>query len=124
MAALRYAHAAGADDVVFVSADGQLLEAPTATVVWLSDGVLCTPPAAPLGILDGVTVRRLFAGAGEHGFGTEIRRGTVGRPARRGRRLAGVQHPAGGRGDHAGRQAAAGRPGRRRPGPDGLRRLT
>ena len=77
MAAQRYAHAAGADDVVFVSADGQLLEAPTATVVWLRDGVLWTPPAEPLGILDGVTVRRLFAGAGEHGFGTEIHRGTV-----------------------------------------------
>jgi 4-amino-4-deoxychorismate lyase len=77
MAAQRYAHANAADDVVFVSADGQLLEAPTATVVWLRDGVLCTPPPAPLGILDGVTMRRLFARAAQHGFGTEIRRGTV-----------------------------------------------
>ncbi|MFL6127599.1 MAG: aminotransferase class IV [Mycobacteriales bacterium] len=77
MAAQRYAHANAADDVIFVSADGQLLEAPTATVVWLRAGVLCTPPAAPLGILDGVTVRRLFAAAAGHGFGTEIRRGTV-----------------------------------------------
>lgn len=77
MAALRYAHANAADDVVFVSADGQLLEAPTATVVWLRDGVLRTPPPAPLGILDGVTVRRLFYRAAEHGFGTEICRGTV-----------------------------------------------
>lgn len=75
MAAQRHAHEAGADDVIFVSADGQLLEAPTATVVWLRGGVLCTPPAAPLGILDGVTVRRLFGGA--HGFRTEVRRGTV-----------------------------------------------
>jgi 4-amino-4-deoxychorismate lyase len=77
MAAQRYAHANAADDVVFVSADGQLLEAPTATVVWLRDGVLCTPPAEPLGILAGVTVGRLFARAARHGFGTEIRRGTV-----------------------------------------------
>ena len=77
MAALRYAHANAADDVVFLSADGQLLEAPTATVVWLRAGVLCSPPAAPLGILDSVTVRRLFARAAEHGFGTAIRRGTV-----------------------------------------------
>ncbi len=76
MAALRHARAAGADDVVFVSADGQLLEAPTAAVVWLTGGVLATPPAAPLGILDSITVRGLFAGAGAHGFGTEIRRGT------------------------------------------------
>ena len=75
MAALRYAHAAGADDVVFVSADGQLLEAPTATVVWLSEGVLRTPPPGPLGLLDGVTVRRLFAA--DHGLGTETQRGTV-----------------------------------------------
>jgi len=75
MAALRYAHAAGADDVIFTSADGQLLEAPTATVVWLSGGVLRTPPPAPLGILDGVTVRRLFAA--DHRLGTEIQRATV-----------------------------------------------
>jgi 4-amino-4-deoxychorismate lyase len=77
MAAQRYAHANAADDVVFTSADGQLLEAPTATVVWLRGRVLCTPPAVPLGILGGVTVRRLFAAAGAHGFGTEVCRGTV-----------------------------------------------
>ena len=35
------------------------------------------PTGGPLGILAGVTVRRLFAGAGGHGFGTEVRRGTV-----------------------------------------------
>lgn len=77
MAALRYARACGAQDVVFVSADGQLLEAPTSAVVWLSGGVLRTPPAAPLGLLDGVTVRHLYDHAAEHGFGTEITRGTV-----------------------------------------------
>jgi 4-amino-4-deoxychorismate lyase len=77
MAALRYARAAGADDVIFRSADGQLLEAPTASIVWLAGGVLRTPPPQPLGLLDGVTVRHLFAGAGDAGFGTEIQRGTV-----------------------------------------------
>ncbi|HST66993.1 MAG TPA: aminotransferase class IV [Mycobacteriales bacterium] len=75
MAALRYARAAGADDVIFTSADGQLLEAPTATVVWLAGGVLRTPPPQPLGLLDGVTVRHLFADGA--GFGTEIQRGTT-----------------------------------------------
>jgi 4-amino-4-deoxychorismate lyase len=75
MAALRYARAAGADDVIFFSADGQLLEAPTASVVWLSGGVLRTPPPQPLGLLDGVTVRHLFADGA--GFGTEIQRGTI-----------------------------------------------
>jgi 4-amino-4-deoxychorismate lyase len=77
MAALRYARAAGADDAIFVSADGQLLEAPTATVVWLSAGVLRTPPVRPLGILDSVSTRRLFANAAAEGFGTEVERGTV-----------------------------------------------
>lgn len=77
MAALRYARASGAQDVVFVSADGQLLEAPTSALVWLSGGVLRTPPPVPLGLLPGVTVRHLFAHAAEHGFGTEITRGTV-----------------------------------------------
>lgn len=77
MAALRHARAAGADDAVFVSADGQLLEAPTATVVWLRDGVLRTPPVAPLGLLDSVTTRRLFADAHAYGFGTEVCRGTT-----------------------------------------------
>ena len=77
MAALRYARASGADEVIFTSADGQLLEAPTATVVWLAGGVLRTPPPAPLGILDGVTVRHLFRAAAAAGFGTEIQRGTV-----------------------------------------------
>ncbi|MDD1476349.1 aminodeoxychorismate lyase [Arthrobacter sp. H16F315] len=33
MAALRYAHAQGADDVIFTSADGKVLEGPTSTVL-------------------------------------------------------------------------------------------
>ena len=33
MAALRYAHAHGADDVIFTSADGKVLEGPTSTVL-------------------------------------------------------------------------------------------
>jgi 4-amino-4-deoxychorismate lyase len=77
MAALRYARASGVDEVIFTSTDGQLLEAPTATVVWLAGGVLRTPPPAPLGILDGVTVRHLFGAAAAAGLGTEIQRGTV-----------------------------------------------
>lgn len=77
MAALRHARAAGADDVVFVSADGQLLEAPTAAVVWLAGGVLRTPPPTPLGLLESVTVRHLFAHAADAGFGTGTARGTT-----------------------------------------------
>lgn len=33
MAALRYAHSHGADDVIFTSSDGQVLEGPTSTVL-------------------------------------------------------------------------------------------
>ncbi len=77
MAALRYARSVGADDVIFVSTDGQLLEGPTATVVWAEAGTLHTPPYAPLGILDGVTVRALFARAPAAGLGTAVTPGTV-----------------------------------------------
>jgi 4-amino-4-deoxychorismate lyase len=77
MAALRHARAAGADDVIFVSTDGQVLEAPTASVVWASGGTLHTPPPEPLGILPGITVRALFARAAEHGLGAATRTGTV-----------------------------------------------
>jgi 4-amino-4-deoxychorismate lyase len=60
MAALRHARSAGADDVIFVSTDGQVLEGPTATVVWAAGGVFRTPPPEPLGILAGTTVRTAF----------------------------------------------------------------
>jgi 4-amino-4-deoxychorismate lyase len=76
MAALRHAKTVGAEDAIFVAADGQLLEAPTATVVWRDGDVLTTPPAEPLGILAGVTVGTLFRRAAEVGFRTEVRRGT------------------------------------------------
>jgi 4-amino-4-deoxychorismate lyase len=77
MAALRHAQAAGADDVIFVSTDGQILEGPTATVLWLADGVLRSPPARALGILPGITVRSVFNRVAAEGVGTEIARATV-----------------------------------------------
>lgn len=76
MAAQRHAHAAGADDVIFVSADGLVLEAPTATVVWAVGETLHTPPAE-LGILAGTTVRTLFENAASYGFTTAVSRSTV-----------------------------------------------
>jgi 4-amino-4-deoxychorismate lyase len=76
MAALRHAHARGADDVVFTSLEGQLLEGPTSTVVWSSDGVLRTPPLET-GILAGTTMARLFARAAASGWATEVVSGTV-----------------------------------------------
>ncbi|HEX6756133.1 MAG TPA: aminotransferase class IV [Mycobacteriales bacterium] len=75
-AALRHAARAGADEVVFVDPGGQVLEGPTASLVWLTAGTLRTPPPDELGLLRSVTVERLFAAAAEHGLGAEERRGT------------------------------------------------
>ena len=69
MAALRYAAAHGADDVIFVGSNGAVLEAPTASVVVARGRTLITPPAD--GILDGITVRRLFRAAERAGWSTD-----------------------------------------------------
>jgi 4-amino-4-deoxychorismate lyase len=66
-AALRHAERLGAQDVVFVDADGSVLEGPRSTVLVVGDdGALLTPPAA-LPILPGTTMRALFEQAREHG---------------------------------------------------------
>ncbi|GGA75502.1 4-amino-4-deoxychorismate lyase [Pseudoclavibacter endophyticus] len=57
MAAGRYAAANGADDAIFVSPSGNILEGPTSGVVVDLDGELVTPPLA--GILDSITVAHL-----------------------------------------------------------------
>jgi 4-amino-4-deoxychorismate lyase len=71
MAALREAERRGADDVIFVSTDGVVLEAPTASVVWATDRTLRTTPVGPTGILPGTTQRLLFDRAAEAGWTTE-----------------------------------------------------
>jgi 4-amino-4-deoxychorismate lyase len=76
MAAQRHAAAQGADDVVFTSLEGQLLEGPTSTVVWAAGGTLHTPPLET-GILAGTTAARLFARAAEDGWPAATTRGTV-----------------------------------------------
>jgi 4-amino-4-deoxychorismate lyase len=76
MAAIRHARAVGADDAVFTSLEGQLLEGPTSTVVWASGGALHTPPL-DTGILAGTTTQRLFARAAEAGWPTSTTPGTV-----------------------------------------------
>lgn len=70
MAALRYAQANGADDVVFVSSDGWVLEGPTCTVVVAGGRTLRTTPVAA-GILPGTTQRQLFAAAEAAGWATK-----------------------------------------------------
>ena len=54
MAAIREAKRRGADDAIFVSSDGIVLEAPTASVILRIDGVYVTP-APTGGILQGTT---------------------------------------------------------------------
>jgi 4-amino-4-deoxychorismate lyase len=68
MACQRWATAHGADDVLWLSADGYALEAPTSSLVWLRDGVLCTVPPASTGILPGTTAAHLLSRAGELGW--------------------------------------------------------
>lgn len=57
MAAKRYAVAHGADDAIFVTPSGAVLEGPTSAVVVDIDGELVTPPIE--GILDSITVGHL-----------------------------------------------------------------
>jgi 4-amino-4-deoxychorismate lyase len=64
MAAMRAAQAAGSMDAIWVSSDGEVLEAPNSTVVIVVDGTLVTPPAEEVGILPGTTVRAVEALAG------------------------------------------------------------
>ncbi|MBO9577844.1 MAG: aminodeoxychorismate lyase, partial [Microbacteriaceae bacterium] len=59
LAAQREAQRRGADDVVFVSSDGYVLEGPTSSVLYLADGGVWTPGTG-LGILDGTTQTALF----------------------------------------------------------------
>lgn len=66
-AAKRTAARHGDDDAVFTSADGYVLEAPTAAVIVVRDGVLTTTPPGATGILDSITARQIFAGAAAEG---------------------------------------------------------
>ena len=75
-AALREAARRGADDVLFTSTDGFVLEGPNSTAVALLDGVLVTTPPA-LGVLEGTTQGDLFAWAEGRGLATAVRATTV-----------------------------------------------
>ncbi len=72
MAALRHAARLGADDVVFVSSDGHILEGPRSTVVIASDDCLLTPPPW-YPILRGTTQQALFEVARGKGFDCDYR---------------------------------------------------
>jgi 4-amino-4-deoxychorismate lyase len=74
MATLRHAHDEGADDAIWLSTDGEVLEAPTSTVAWVADGVLVTPPAGEVAVLPGTTVA---VAVGLLTTPYEVRRGTA-----------------------------------------------
>lgn len=69
MATLRYVRQRGADDAVFVTSDGLVLEGPNSTVVIQVGDRLVTPPMS-LGILPGTAQGRLFAFAERRGLRT------------------------------------------------------
>lgn len=75
-AARRWAARNGVDDVLWLSSDGYVLEGPSANVVWLEGGTLCTVPAGATGILPGTTCAWLLAHAADLGFAAAERMAT------------------------------------------------
>ncbi|MFT4259170.1 aminodeoxychorismate lyase [Microbacterium sp.] len=67
MAALREAHRRGADDAIFLSSDGFVLEAPTASLI-LRVGDRFVTPAPNGGILHGTTQLSVYEHLAERGF--------------------------------------------------------
>jgi len=77
MAAQREAVRRGADDVIFVSVDGRVLEAPTSALVWTVGDAMYTTPLGATGILASTTQQRLFERAAENGWRPSYTEGTV-----------------------------------------------
>jgi branched-subunit amino acid aminotransferase/4-amino-4-deoxychorismate lyase len=70
MAAEAEARRRGADDAVFLSKDGIVLEGPV-TNVWWREGRRLLTPELGLGILAGVTRSEILRAAGESGYEVE-----------------------------------------------------
>lgn len=77
MAAQREGARRGVDEVLFVSADGRVLEAPTGSVVWAVGPTLHTTPVGTTGILPGTTQQLLFERASVAGWRTAQKLATV-----------------------------------------------
>ncbi len=76
MTVLREARRHDADDVIWVSTEGVVLEAPTAAVVWAASDTLHSIPT-DTGIIEGTTAAHLLAQAPGHGLRTATHRATV-----------------------------------------------
>ena len=76
MAAKRHAASVGADDVIFTSAEGTVLEGPSSTVISEHDDTIRTPPT-DTGILRGTTQELLFDRLGDIGMKGAIRPATI-----------------------------------------------
>jgi 4-amino-4-deoxychorismate lyase len=72
LAALREARRRGADDVVFTTTDGYVLEGPTSSVVARFGDTLVTTPTEA-GVLPGTTQEGVFGYAGSIGLATAVR---------------------------------------------------
>lgn len=75
-ASLREAKRRGADDVIFVSSDGYVLEGPTSSVL-IRRGDRLVTPGTGLAILEGTTQGSIFAFAAQRGLETGFELGTV-----------------------------------------------
>ena len=73
LAAKRWAAAHRADDMLWFSVEGYALEAPTASLVWLTGERLCTVPPSEAAILPGITAAHLLARAPEVSLSTAER---------------------------------------------------
>lgn len=71
MAAKREAARRGAQDVLFVSSDGEVLEGPNSSIIWLTGDTLHTTPAST-GILRGTTQELIFSKVLGHGLHTNV----------------------------------------------------
>lgn len=76
MAAIREAKRRGADDAIFVSSDGYVLEGPTSSLIARMGDVFVTPPPVA-GILHGTTQRSIFSHLEAQGRAAEYRDLTV-----------------------------------------------
>jgi 4-amino-4-deoxychorismate lyase len=76
MAAIRHAESLGADEAIFVAADGSVLEGPTSSVVVANGRTLRTTPPSS-GILPGTTQGALFRAAERAGWATKVEPLTV-----------------------------------------------